>query len=157
MPHDLYNKLQDLVDQAALLTSNPHTILARAHSTPQNLCQEIQMPQKRRSISVLEECVQLQTKKSADYQNPNSTVEQADYYPRGVWSLYDIMHTKMTRIKSLLEAVEAGHTPNFEGLDDSARDLINYSSFFVSWLDGQIPGQSSDRDMFNKPKNTKEQ
>jgi len=32
------------------------------------------------SIKVLEECAELQTRKGNDYQNPNSRIQQADYY-----------------------------------------------------------------------------
>src|SRR5665213_2418504 len=33
------------------------------------------------SVKVLQECIDLQLKKSRDYQNPASTIKQADYYP----------------------------------------------------------------------------
>ena len=39
------------------------------------------------SIKVLQECAEIQDKKSRDYQNPNSRIKQADYYPRGVMSI----------------------------------------------------------------------
>ena len=39
------------------------------------------------SIAVLQECAELQLKKASDYQNPNSRIHQADYYPRGVASV----------------------------------------------------------------------
>jgi hypothetical protein len=35
------------------------------------------------AVNVLQECIDLQLKKSRDYQNPNSTVKQAQYYPNG--------------------------------------------------------------------------
>ena len=41
----------------------------------------------RESVSVLQECIELQTKKAKDYQNPNSKIKQADYYPNGVATL----------------------------------------------------------------------
>ena len=34
------------------------------------------------SIKVLLEALDIQRKKSTDYQNPNSSIHQADYYPR---------------------------------------------------------------------------
>ena len=55
------------------------------------------------SVDVLQECVDLQLKKSRDYQNPNSTVQQADYYPNGITTIHDIMHAKMLRMKSVME------------------------------------------------------
>lgn len=105
------------------------------------------------SVNVLQECVELQLKKSRDYQNPNSTVKQADYYPNGITTIHDIMHAKMLRMKSVMEAMQsADYDPNFESLEDSAKDLINYASFFVSYCRGGIDGQSSSKDAFNRSK-----
>ena len=47
------------------------------------------------SILVLQECAELQSKKSEDYQNVNSQVKQAMHYRRGVDSIHDTMHGKM--------------------------------------------------------------
>jgi hypothetical protein len=92
------------------------------------------------SVKVLQECADLQLKKSNDYQNPNSKVKQAMHYRRGVDTIYDIMHGKMLRIQSLLEAKT--DNPNFESLEDSFKDLINYGSFAVSYLRGKMDGQA---------------
>ena len=103
------------------------------------------------SVKVLQECMDLQLRKSRDYQNPNSTVKQADYYPNGVITIHDIMHAKMLRMKSVMEAMQSdGYNPNFESLEDSAKDLINYASFFVSYCRGEIPGQLTDHNIFNR-------
>lgn len=106
------------------------------------------------SVSVLRECIELQLAKSKDYQNDASTVVQSDYYPRGVDSIYDMLNTKMLRIRSLLDAARAapGTTPKFESLRDTAKDLINYASFFAAWLDQGIEGQERQTgvDMFNR-------
>lgn len=103
------------------------------------------------SVNVLQECVDLQLKKSRDYQNPNSTVKQADYYPNGIITIHDIMHAKMLRMKSVMEAMQSDdYDPNFESLEDSAKDLINYASFFVSYCRHGIEGQQSENDIFNR-------
>jgi hypothetical protein len=47
--------------------------------------------------------------------------------------------------------MEAGNPPNFESVEDSALDMINYASFVVAYIRGQVPGQKPDRDIFNKP------
>ena len=104
----------------------------------------------RESVKVLQECIDLQNKKSQDYQNPNSNVVQAMHYRRGVDSIHDIMQGKMYRAQSLLESGGAGK-PNFESLEDTYKDLINYASFAVAWLRGGVPGQDPNRDMFNNP------
>ena len=102
------------------------------------------------SIIVLQECAELQSKKSEDYQNSNSNVKQADHYRRGVDSIHDTMHGKMLRAQSLLES---GNTANFESLEDTYKDLINYASFAVSYIRGKMEGQNPDLDFLNRPKN----
>ena len=110
------------------------------------------------SAKVLAECADLQMRKANDYQNPNSTVRQADYYPNGVQSIHDTMHGKMLRMKSVMEAMRGeGYDPNFESLEDSAKDLINYASFFVAYLRNGIDGQDGTRDLFNRPIKAKEE
>jgi hypothetical protein len=103
------------------------------------------------SVDVLKECIDLQIAKGNDYQNPNSRVVQADYYPSGVKTISEIMQAKMLRIISVLETHESGHTENFESIEDSAKDLINYASFFVAYSRKGIPGQNTENDIFNNP------
>jgi hypothetical protein len=100
------------------------------------------------SVKVLQECIDLQIKKSHDYQNPKSRIKQADHYPRGVATIMDMVHQKITRIYSVMESDE--ENPNFESLEDSCKDAINYLSFAVSYMRGKMDGQQSDRNMFNK-------
>ena len=104
------------------------------------------------SLKVLQECADLQIKKANDYQNPNSNIKQADYYPRGVSSLLDIVHAKTLRMMSVVEAMENDpeYSPNFESLEDSAKDLINYGSFIAAYIRGGIDGQDTDRDFLNR-------
>jgi hypothetical protein len=104
----------------------------------------------RASVTVLRECIDLQTEKSADYQADVSGIKQAEYYPHGVNTIYDIMHAKMLRIKSVLAKMESGNGANFESVEDSCKDLINYSSFMVSYLRGDMDGQDPGRDSFNR-------
>lgn len=108
----------------------------------------------RESIKVLRECIELQDAKSKDYQSKASSVKQADYYRLGVDSIYDMMHTKMLRLMSLMETAKADPktTPKFESLEDTAKDLINYTSFFAAYIRGGVDGQDPNRDMFNREK-----
>lgn len=105
------------------------------------------------SIKILQECAEIQAKKSQDYQNPASTVQQADYYNNGILTLFDSMHGKMLRIKSIQETMlhDPSFKPNHEALRDSVMDLINYASFYAAYLEHGVPGQNKDRDMFNRP------
>jgi len=106
-------------------------------------------------LQILKRAAELQTKKGNDYQNPASRVRQADYYPRGVNTILDIMIGKVLRMQSILDAMENNedHFENFESLEDSAVDLINYASFFGAYLDGDIDGQDETRDIFNRKVN----
>ena len=99
------------------------------------------------SVKVLKECIELQTKKSQDYQSKESNVTQAMHYRRGVDTIHDIILGKVVRATSLLES---GNEPNFESLEDTYKDLINYSSFAVSYIRGKMEGQDPNRNMFNK-------
>lgn len=106
----------------------------------------------RESVRVLQECIELQRKKANDYQNPNSMIRQADYYPSGCLTILEIIHAKVLRMRSVMEAMQhdPDYTPNFESLEDSAKDLINYASFFVSYSRGKVDGQDPERDFLNK-------
>lgn len=114
---------------------------------------EVIKKEDRESVNVLEECIHLQRAKSKDYQNPNSRIKQADYYRHGIDSIQELIWTKTLRLESLIAAArETGHEPNFEGLQDTYKDLINYASFAVSWLRCCIDGQDPAKDMFNRPR-----
>jgi len=107
----------------------------------------------RESVKVLRECIDLQIKKSQDYQNPNSNVVQAMHYRRGIDSIHDILQGKLYRAQSLIESGRAD-SANFESLEDTYKDLINYASFAVAWLRYGVPGQDKERDIFNRKKST---
>jgi len=109
------------------------------------------MDNERESVKVLRECIELQNKKGQDYQAAESSVRQADYYPSGVLTIHEIMHAKMLRMKSLMEKMNTpGAVVEFESIEDSAKDLINYASFLVAYARGKVDGQRTNRDMFNK-------
>lgn len=113
------------------------------------------MSKERESIRVLQECAEIQLKKSKDYQNDLSRIRQADYYPRGVATILDLIYAKTLRMQSVVEAMEKDPTyaPNFESIEDSAKDLINYASFVVAYCRGQMDGQDPSRDFLNRPMN----
>lgn len=103
-------------------------------------------------MKVLRTAISIQLKKSNDYQNPNSSVRQADYYRRGIDSILDICNAKYLRILSVLEAMEndPSYEPNFESIEDSAIDVINYYSFLVAYCRGRIDGQDPNCDILNR-------
>ena len=104
------------------------------------------------SIKVLQECAELQIKKSQDYNNPDSRIHQNMYYPRGVATILDIVWAKVLRMYSVVEGMEndPSYNPNFESLEDSAKDLINYSSFIVAYCRQGIDGQDGSKDYLNR-------
>lgn len=103
-------------------------------------------------IKVLQECIDLMERKSRDYQNPNSSVRQAQHYRRGVGTIHDMIEQKLLRARSLVETAEQTPevTPNFESLEDTYKDIINYCSFAVTFIRGKMDGQEAERDMFNR-------
>lgn len=109
---------------------------------------------KTESVKILEECIALQIKKSNDYQNKYSIIKQADYYLHGVSTIIDIVHAKVLRARSVIEAMEndPSYVPNFESVEDSFCDCINYLSFAVAYTRGKIDGQNPNHDFLNRPK-----
>jgi len=104
------------------------------------------------SLKVLKECAELQQRKSNDYQNEKSRIVQADHYPRGCATILDMAYQKIIRMYSVMETMENDDNVNFESLEDSAVDAINYLTFFVSYSRGQMDGQKSNHDFLNRPK-----
>lgn len=108
---------------------------------------------------VLEEAAKLLEKKGQDYQNPSSSVRQADYFPRGADSIIDILNNKMLRARSICETARANpsYAPNNESLYDSAIDMVNYAAILAAWLTGGVDGQDMNgRDFLNRKKYEKE-
>ena len=79
-----------------------------------------------------------------------SRVRQVDHYPRGVHSILDTVNGKVLRMVSVLETMEAGGKVNFESVEDSALDAINYLSFIVAYMRGEVDGQDGTKDIFNR-------
>lgn len=85
---------------------------------------------------VLQKVVALRAKKGNDY---NSGPTLRDYFPFGHQSYAQMLHVKMLRIHSLLAVIAKGGKPNFEGINDTLEDLINYSSFYAEAIaDGSV-------------------
>lgn len=70
-------------------------------------------------------------RKSNDYNGPDidmHSVDRTAYFPFGAVSYAQMLHTKSARFVALSRGVE----PNFEGLEDTALDLINYAGFYIA-------------------------
>lgn len=75
-------------------------------------------------------------RKSQDYnhgskdQDPHR-VDRTEYFPFGTVSYAQMIHTKALRFNSLTLKEMQGGESNFEGLLDTALDIINYAGFYV--------------------------
>ena len=85
-------------------------------------------PDDRRAVQVLAECADLMKRKGAAYNG----FPQAQYYPYG---LRDIWYMCWTKVKRLESQIICEGEKNFEGIEDSARDLINYAAFLVEFAE----------------------
>ena len=113
---------------------------------------EVGAKAERESVRVLKECIDLQIRKSQDYQNEASQVKQAHHYRRGVSTIHDMVAQKLLRAQSLVETAECNKAtaPNFESLEDTYKDIINYCSFAVSYIRGKMDGQNPNLDFLNR-------
>lgn len=83
------------------------------------------------------EAVLLCAKKSSDYNQGMGhedihNVDRSSYFPFGPVSYAQMLHTKTQRFNSLVTKILQGGEPNFEGLRDTALDIINYAGFYVA-------------------------
>jgi hypothetical protein len=74
---------------------------------------------------ILLQCADLLKKKGQDY---NNSVKREDYFLYGRKSYMTMIHIKYLRLKSLLEQ----DNPNFESLEDTLKDLINYAAIWCA-------------------------
>ena len=72
--------------------------------------------------------------KDQDY---NTGVALEEYFPFGHKSYIHMLHTKVLRLISL---VQAQKQPNFESIEDTVDDLIAYAVFYKDYL--QNSGES---------------
>lgn len=84
----------------------------------------------------LAEAALLCIQKSQDYnQGSNETnphkIDRSSYFPFGNVSYAQMIHTKAQRFNSLVLKEMHGEESNFEGLRDTALDIINYAGFFA--------------------------
>lgn len=84
---------------------------------------------------IFQEITLLRKAKGEDYNNVPGGRDA--YFPFGHHSYAHMLNTKVLRINSLVTSMASGKQPNFEGLRDTARDLVNYGAFYAEWLDRQ--------------------
>ena len=79
--------------------------------------------------------------KSQDYNQTSTTfdahkVERSQYFPFGDISYAQMIYTKALRFNSIVLKNLKGSDANFEGLVDTALDIINYAGFFIASQEG---------------------
>ena len=79
--------------------------------------------------------------KSRDYNqegtepiNPH-TVDRSEFFPFGTLSYAQMIVTKALRFQRLTMKKMSNMSINFEGLRDTALDIINYAGFYLAFLD----------------------
>lgn len=83
------------------------------------------------ATQILKDAAALKEQKSADYQGGMFT--EADYFPFGDQSFIHMLWTKMLRIRSVAEQEDQ----NFESLEDSLMDMINYAAMYAAWIENR--------------------
>lgn len=82
---------------------------------------------------VFKEVAKIAIKKSEDYNNGNGQpASRAQYFPFGLLSYAQMLHTKSQRLNSL---AQQDKTPNNESIRDTLLDMINYATFAVEAID----------------------
>ena len=90
-----------------------------------------------KAAAILEEAAKLKIKKSKDYQG--GMWKESDYFPFQDTSYIHMMWTKMLRIRSVAEQ----ENTNFESLEDSLLDMINYSAMYIAFLRDKDSGETA--------------
>jgi hypothetical protein len=115
--------------------STDPTIILREASTEELL---LELKSRGGHPAALAEAILLVVKKSSDYNRTSNGVgdihliDRGPYFPFGALSYAQMIHTKSMRFNSLVRAELSGNIVNFEGLRDTALDLINYAGFFIA-------------------------
>lgn len=92
----------------------------------------------------------LYLKKSADYNSDSKHYALSNYFPFGTASYAQMIHTKSMRILSVAEKELNQKTANFESLQDSALDMINYAMFLADHCDKTVVGGTTTTHQHNQ-------
>ena len=83
------------------------------------------------AIQILKDAAALKEEKSKDYQG--GKWEEEDYFPFGDQSYMHMIHTKYLRMRSIMD----NDNPNFESLEDTLIDMINYCAMYAAYLENK--------------------
>lgn len=139
----LFNDLDAIKE----ITADPQAIMGVQHRSPsvymdlkdgtQVILSEEEIEIYSKMSPVFKEVTQIAIKKSEDYNNGNGQpTSRAQYFPFGLLSYAQMLHTKAQRLNSLAQQAK---TPNNESIRDTLLDMINYATFAVEAIDkGEI-------------------
>ena len=105
-------------------------------------------------IKVMDEWREFSFGKNHDYNDKEDPeFQHAAYYPDGINNIVYELWKKIKRIRRNLKRMyNGGSPPKTESVRDSFRDIHIYSAIGGAYWDGNLEGQSSDRDVFNREK-----
>ena len=83
------------------------------------------------AVEILKDAAALKERKSKDYQGGKWSEE--DYFPYGNLSFNHMLWTKMLRIMNVSEKTDT----NFESLEDSLIDMVNYAAMYAAYVHNQ--------------------
>ncbi len=93
------------------------------------------------AIQILKDAALLKEAKSKDYQG--GQFDEESYFPFGYESYMTMILTKITRIRSVAEREDKSDI-NFESMEDSLLDLINYASMMCAWVENNRMKENED-------------
>jgi hypothetical protein len=82
-------------------------------------------------LKLIEPALRLVDSKGQDYNR--NTIALHEYFPFGHKSYVQMIHLKATRLRSLVENAELA--PNYDKIDDTLYDLLNYIVFYLERLE----------------------
>jgi hypothetical protein len=88
-------------------------------------------------LKLIGPAMELVAKKAQDYGDDAKEVGLHTYFPYGMPSYVQMMHTKTLRLVAI---TKSGRMPNYETVNDTLIDLINYAVFALDYLDKDPDG-----------------
>ena len=87
---------------------------------------------KQEYLDLINPAIEMVAKKGEDYNSGEATLEQ--YFPFRDHSYIQMVHMKALRLVSLASLPE-GHSPNYDSTKDTLYDLLNYTVFYLQYLE----------------------